>query len=126
MRSACGDPNWTGVLRRRTKAGARRACQMLAEELARLEIGRVRMDEWLLEDSNHWEELGPRYHHMGTTRMSDDPRTGVVGKDCRVHGIANLYIAGSSVFSTSGYANPTLTIIALASRLANHLMTRRS
>jgi choline dehydrogenase-like flavoprotein len=61
------------------------------------------------------------HHHMGTTRMSDDPRTGVVDRDCRVHGMANLFIAGSSVFPTGGSANPTLTIVALALRMADHL-----
>jgi choline dehydrogenase-like flavoprotein len=63
-------------------------------------------------------------HHMGTTRMHADPRRGVVDADCRVHGIANLYVAGSSVFPTSGAANPTLTIVALALRLAGHLQNR--
>ena len=51
---------------------------------------------------------------MGTTRMHPDPRKGVVDDDCRVHGTANLFIAGPSVFPTGGYANPTLTIVALA------------
>jgi len=60
-------------------------------------------------------------HHAGTTRMHDDPREGVVNADCRVHDIANLYVAGSSVFPTMGAANPTLTIVALALRLADHL-----
>lgn len=60
-------------------------------------------------------------HPSGTTRMSESPRTGVVDVDCRVHGVANLYIAGSSVFPTAGHANPTLTIVALAARLADHL-----
>ena len=60
-------------------------------------------------------------HHMGTTRMHPDPRQGVVDADCRVHGTSNLYIAGSSVFPSGGYANPTLTIVALAIRLAEHL-----
>ncbi len=60
-------------------------------------------------------------HHMGTTRMHADPAEGVVDADCRVHGIANLFIAGSSVFPTYGYANPTLTIVALALRLADRL-----
>jgi choline dehydrogenase-like flavoprotein len=63
-------------------------------------------------------------HHMGTTRMHADPRRGVVDADCRVHGITNLYVAGSSVFPTSGAANPTLTIVALALRLALHLQNR--
>jgi choline dehydrogenase-like flavoprotein len=56
--------------------------------------------------------------------MSDDPSKGVVDADCKVHGIANLYVAGSSVFPSSGHANPTLTIVALALRLAQHLRSR--
>lgn len=63
-------------------------------------------------------------HHMGSTRMHDDPRFGVVDRDCRVHGIRNLYVAGSSVFPTGGAANPTWTIAALAHRLADHLIAR--
>jgi choline dehydrogenase-like flavoprotein len=62
-------------------------------------------------------------HHMGTTRMHTEPRLGVVDADSRVHSVANLYVAGSSVFPTSGYANPTLTVVALAIRLADHLRT---
>ena len=58
------------------------------------------------------------YHHMGTTRMSDSPHEGVTDSYGRVHGIENLSIAGSSLFLTSGWANPTLTIIALACRTA--------
>jgi choline dehydrogenase-like flavoprotein len=60
-------------------------------------------------------------HHMGTTRMSVDPRTGVVDTDCKVHGLDNLYVSGSSVFPSAGHANPTLTIVALALRLAQRL-----
>lgn len=61
------------------------------------------------------------HHVMGTTRMHADPHRGVVDAECRVHGIANLFIAGSSVFPTGGSANPTLTILALAIRLADRL-----
>ncbi len=61
------------------------------------------------------------HHHLGTTRMHASPRCGVVDADCKVHGLGNLYVAGSSVFPTAGYASPTLTIIALAIRLADHL-----
>lgn len=61
-------------------------------------------------------------HHMGTTRMDASPRRGVVDAECRVHGIENLYVAGSSVFPTSGRANPTLTIVALALRLSRRVM----
>ena len=61
------------------------------------------------------------HHHMCSTRMSRDPRGGVVDADCKVHGLANLYVGGSSVFATSGYANPTYTIVQLALRLGDHL-----
>jgi choline dehydrogenase-like flavoprotein len=61
------------------------------------------------------------WHHMGTTRMHSDPAQGVVDADCRVHDVANLFVAGSSVFPTGGTAPPTLTIVALALRLAQHL-----
>lgn len=60
-------------------------------------------------------------HHMGTTRMHPDPRAGVVDADARVHDCPNLHVAGSSVFPTGGYANPTLTLVALAVRLARRL-----
>ena len=63
------------------------------------------------------------YHHMGTTRMHVDPKQGVVDANCQVHGISNLFVAGSSVFPTAGYANPTLTIIALSIKLADHVKT---
>lgn len=61
------------------------------------------------------------WHHLGTTRMHNDPARGVVDENCRVHEMANLYIAGGSVFPTGGYANPSLTIVALSLRLADHL-----
>lgn len=61
-------------------------------------------------------------HHMGTTRMSRTPSSGVVDEHCQVHGVRNLYVAGSSVFPTGGAANPTLTIVALASRLAGRVV----
>lgn len=78
-----------------------------------------------LTDNNiAWQSLRGSYHHMGTTRMSTNPRLGVVDEHCQVHGIHNLYIAGSSVFPTSGLSNPTLTIIALSIRLGDRLKTR--
>jgi choline dehydrogenase-like flavoprotein len=61
------------------------------------------------------------HHHAGTTRMSSDPAEGVVDPNCRMHETRGLYIAGASVFPTAGFANPTLTIVALALRLAEHL-----
>lgn len=67
------------------------------------------------------DHVGVGYHHMGTTRMSAEPRFGVVNPDGRVWDRDNLYIAGSSVYPAAGYSNPTLTIVALAARLAEHL-----
>jgi choline dehydrogenase-like flavoprotein len=61
------------------------------------------------------------HHFMGTTRMHDNPRNGVVDAECRVHDVPNLFIAGGSTFPTGGFANPTLTIVALALRLAAHI-----
>jgi choline dehydrogenase-like flavoprotein len=61
------------------------------------------------------------WHHMGTTRMSETPQDGVVDKNCRIHGMENLFIAGSSVFPTVGNDMPTLTVVTLAHRLADHL-----
>src|SRR5450830_1616150 len=63
------------------------------------------------------------FHQAGTTRMHDDPQMGVVDRDCRVHGMANLYVASSSVFPTTGEANPTFLAVALAARLADRLAT---
>ena len=71
-----------------------------------------------------WPTVFGGHHHLGTTRMHRDPTSGVVDRDCRVHGLANLYVAGSSVFPTGGFANPTLTIVAMTLRLADHLRSR--
>ncbi|HKN64808.1 MAG TPA: GMC family oxidoreductase, partial [Gemmatimonadaceae bacterium] len=57
----------------------------------------------------------------GTTRMHADPTRGVVDATCRVHGLANLYVAGAAVYPTAGCANPTLTLVALSLRLSDHL-----
>ncbi len=96
-----------------------RAVDLLGAEVAARGIGRVQVV--LPEDGSWPADLAGGWHHMGTTRMSADPATGVVDRDCRVHGIDNLYVAGSSVFSTAGSATPTLTLVALALRLADHL-----
>ncbi|GAB5454720.1 MAG: GMC family oxidoreductase [Henriciella sp.] len=100
----------------------------LKSEYQRLGWGDVRLANWLDDVSKSWSfdplvsshPIGG-YHHMGGTRMSDDASTGVVDANCRLFESPNLYIASSSVFPTSGWANPTLTIIALAERLADHI-----
>ena len=78
-------------------------------------------DEWTLLPDEGALETGD--HHLGALRMSSSPEDGVVDSNSRLHNVDNLYIAGSAVFPTGGYANPTLTIVALALRLADHLET---
>lgn len=103
----------------------------LGRELNRLGLGTVEPAAWLTDASRAWQTdplisthpIGG-YHHMGTTRMADSPREGVTDGTGRVHGLDNLYIAGSSLFPTSGWANPTLTIVALALRTADHIAAR--
>ena len=100
--------------------GFSRLYEVMRSELARLGLGRLVEDPAV--DTDGWPvSFSSGMHHMGTTRMHDDPRQGVVDANCRVHDLANLYVAGGSVFPTGGIANPTLTIVALAIRLADHL-----
>jgi choline dehydrogenase-like flavoprotein len=96
-----------------------RAMELLAVELGRAGLGRVRAR---FSSPETFPLVSGGHHHMGTARMDDDPALGVVDRDCRVHGVENLYVASSAVFPTCGHANPTLTIVALALRLADHLL----
>jgi choline dehydrogenase-like flavoprotein len=94
----------------------------LALEFGALGMGRLRQT---IEDQGDWPQpVAGGSHHMGTTRMSEVPSWGVVDPNCKVHDVENLYVAGSSVFPTSGSSNPTLTLVALALRLAAHLKER--
>src|SRR5262245_43946664 len=94
------------------KHSVRRTQEILGQELGRAGLGRLQIE--LDEDDTVWPpSLTVGQHHMGTTRMHVDPKRGVVDSNCRVHDIENLFIAGSSVFPTSGGVNPTLTIVAL-------------
>lgn len=99
----------------------RRAVKVLGLELGRQGVGRVHLAGTRGTGRPSWRGAYGGNHHIGTTRMHSDPRQGVVDVDCRVHGTDNLFVAGSSVFPTSGFANPTLTLVALAIRLADHL-----
>jgi choline dehydrogenase-like flavoprotein len=84
-----------------------------------------RLQSTVPEDDGEWpSDMRGDQHHMGTTRMQRDPSMGVVDENCPVHGVANLYVAGCSVFPTGGTFNPTLTIVALALRLADHITER--
>jgi len=88
--------------------------QLLAAKSGMLRLNRNRREEWLA--AMDWGN-----HHLGTTRMHQNPKQGVVDADSKVHGIGNLYVAGSSVFPTYGSSNPTLSLVALTLRLADHL-----
>ncbi len=100
-----------------------RGAELLGAEVGRLGLGRLRLT--FEEEGESWpEDMEGANHHVGTTRMATDPRQGVVDPDGRVHGIDNLYIAGSSIFPFPGIGTPTFMIIALAMRLADHLRRR--
>ncbi len=97
----------------------------LASQLSRHFRARIRIPEWISFAPSDWaHHFKDVSHPTGTTRMSADEKTGVVDQNCRVHGVDNLYIAGSSVFPTTGQSNPTLTIVSLALRLADHIKMR--
>nr|WP_233171903.1 GMC oxidoreductase [Dyella sp. ASV21] len=99
----------------------RSAATMAGHELARACNGHFQLEPWLEQDARSVPQVHGTAHHMGTTRMSDDPKNGVVDRHCKVHGMDNLHIAGSSVFPTGGWAFPTFTIAALSLRLADEL-----
>jgi choline dehydrogenase-like flavoprotein len=97
--------------------------RLLGKELDRGGFGRL--ESTVPEDDSEWpSDMRGDQHHIGTTRMHRDPNMGVVDENCRVHGVTNLYVAGCSVFPTGGTFNPTLTIVALALRLADHIKER--
>ena len=100
--------------------------EVVGRELGRIAAGRVQLLDWVRQDRAPWpSNLSGGWHHMGTTRMHDNARYGVVDPDCRVHGLANLYVAGASVYPTAGAANPTLTLVAMSLRLSDHLKSKR-
>jgi hypothetical protein len=114
-------------LREEDKRTAVKAIDLLRDHLERMGSTRFRILTDLSGGAERWSfgrvetALATGDHHMGCIRMSVSPDDGIVNTDCRFHRIDNLYAAGSAIFPTSGYANPTLTIVALALRLADHL-----
>lgn len=105
-------------LDRRSQAGLAKRIQA---EFARLRLPEVRLADWVRDGAYDKAVLSDGCHPTGTTRMSSEARTGVVDPDCQVHGVDGLFVAGSSLFPTAGHANPTLMIVAVACRLADHL-----
>ena len=105
------------------KRSIRTIYEIVGQQIGKTSKGRVRLMEYLRdENDNSWPEFtGGGWHHMGTTRMGDDPKTSVVDANCKVHGIANLFMAGASCYVTAAAPNPTLTLVALTLRLSDHL-----
>lgn len=96
------------------------AIKTASEELQKCSLGTLKPYPWL--SSSDWpHNLYDAYHHAGTTRMSLEASDGVVNSDLRLHDTKNVFVCGGSVFTTSGFANPTLSMMALALRLGNHL-----
>lgn len=101
------------------------AALTVASQMAVENAGRMRIVPWLTNDeAPTLDQLWGGNHHMGTTRMSADPSQGVVDANLKIHTLENLYVGGSSVFPTSGHANPTYTIVQLSLRLGDHLATQ--
>jgi choline dehydrogenase-like flavoprotein len=98
----------------------RRITQLFDQAVRQAGVGHL--ERAFPDTAEGWRQaFEPAMHHMGTTRMHLEPGLGVVDENSRVHGTSNLYVTGSSVFPRGGYANPTLTIVALAARLGDHL-----
>ena len=98
---------------------------LLSAEFGDMGLGRIKVE--FNDMSDPWPKVpDSASHFMGSTRMHDDPRHGVVNRNCRVHGMENLYIAGGSVFPTSGSAMVTMNIVALSVRLAHYMIQKLS
>lgn len=97
-----------------------RNLELFANALGKNGFGNARISSWV-ENGDFTKRIEGGFHHMGTTRMSESPGEGVVDGNCKIHGMTNIYITGSSVFATSGAMGPTFEIVSLALRLAEHL-----
>lgn len=134
------EPNWNSVIRLGTETDAHGvprlevdwhytpmdlktievALKLFADDAAQSAAGRYEYDPAsVLKEMTRYGAYGG--HHVGTARMGADPKRSVVDSDCRVHGLTNLYVAGGAALVTSSQANPTMTIVALGLRLADHL-----
>jgi choline dehydrogenase-like flavoprotein len=101
-----------------------RITELVCDAFARAGLPGPILERWVAEKRLADGIIIDMAHTLGTSRMSDDPRSGVVDQNCRVHGLHGLYVAGASVFPTSGHANPTLMILALAIRLADTIKSQ--
>lgn len=101
-----------------------RSHRLLDEHLRQNRVGKLHYKS-ITYNTSILDQASDGFHQLGTTRMTTDADQGVVDANCRVHGVSNLFVCSSAVFATSGQANPTLTIIALAVRLAQYLHTHQ-
>jgi choline dehydrogenase-like flavoprotein len=108
------------------KRSIRKIHELFGQQIGKSGIGRVKMMDYLKDEKDlSWPDFtGGGWHHMGTTRMSDDPRQGVVNASCQVHDVNNLFVAGASCYATAAAPNPTLTIVALTLRLSEYVKNR--
>jgi len=101
-----------------------RMAHLVKDGFERLGLPRPILQPWVTENSWQTSPIIDMAHTLGTTRMSTNSKLGVVDKNCQVHGVGGLYMAGGSVFPTGGHANPTLMILAFAIRLADAIKSR--
>jgi len=108
------------------KKSVRKINELLGQQTGVSGVGRIQLRNFLRDKSDFSfpDSTNGGWHHMGTTRMSNDPKNGVVDANCQVHGIQNLHVAGAACFTTSGAANPTLTLVALSLRLSDYVKNK--
>jgi choline dehydrogenase-like flavoprotein len=100
---------------------ARYMAERISDAFRRLDLGTPTIADWVSNGDARPGDLEGTYHFIGATRMAETAADGVVDRDCRCFGMDNLFVMGSSVFPTGGHANPTMTIVALSCRLADHI-----
>ena len=103
------------------KRSLARLAEIMREEFIRVGLPEPELEDWIVNDRPEDATIIDVAHTLGTTRMSVNPASGVVDADCRVHGMENLYVTGGSVLPTSSHVNPTLMLLSLTVRLADHL-----
>ena len=105
------------------KQSIRKTNWLVGEQMGAANLGRVKLKGYLQDENDYTWPSGTNagWHHMGTTRMNNNPKKGVVDENCQVHGLNNLFVAGSGCYPTSGASNPTLTLVALSLRLSEYL-----
>jgi choline dehydrogenase-like flavoprotein len=103
----------------------RRMAEVAVAQFERMNLGTPRSEAWVQDGALFPSGFVDVAHPSGTTRMANDPASGVVDAECQVHGVEGLFVAGSSIFPTNGHCNPTQMIVALALRLADKLKARQ-